>query len=502
MFSIFNIFKNKKNNQAPAKGHYVVIKPKAYEAAKVNRLTWSWNTYKYTADQIIYKFLKVLVARSCNEYMNDPHAVKFLSLLENNVIGDKGISLQAQAKDQNGELDQKANEAHEKAWKEWQKAKYCDVKQQQNFIGLCKLAIKTCAREGECLIRIVKGKNAGAWGFALQLIDPRRLDIDKNDVSIQPNGNFIRFGIEFNSYGKPLKYYIKRYDDDLLNQTYGEPYDVIPADEIIHLFLPQFIDQKRGIPWFAPVLMHMNMLNGFEVAAVEHARAGACQMGFITNSDPEAYDDEDDKTNMDMEIEASPATFHELPPGYKVEKFDPNYPNGEFDVFSKSILRSIAVGLNAGYSSVSGDLSSVNFSSLRQGILDEREVWKGLQEWFKSGFCEKVHAYWLKYSLLYSRIKCGNGYLKPERIEKYKNVTWSMRRWSWVDPVKDVNAAAISVQNGFRSRSDVIREQGRDPDDVWNEVEKENETIKTKGILIKDEVIRDVGEESEPETTK
>ena len=184
MFSIFNIFKNKKNNQAPAKGHYVVIKPKAYEAAKVNRLTWSWNTYNYTADQIIYKFLKVLVARSCNEYMNDPHAVKFLSLLENNVIGDKGISLQAQAKDQNGELDQKANEAHEKAWKEWQKAKYCDVKQQQNFIGLCKLAIKTCAREGECLIRIVKGRNAGAWGFALQLIDPRRLDIDKNDSII------------------------------------------------------------------------------------------------------------------------------------------------------------------------------------------------------------------------------------------------------------------------------------------------------------------------------
>ena len=40
MFSIFNLFKNKKNNQTPAKGHYVVVRPKAYEAAKTNRLTW------------------------------------------------------------------------------------------------------------------------------------------------------------------------------------------------------------------------------------------------------------------------------------------------------------------------------------------------------------------------------------------------------------------------------------------------------------------------------
>lgn len=497
---MFEFFKKKKE-QEPQKNNVVVLRPKNYAAAKTDRLTWSWTNYKYTSDQIIEKFLPSLVARSCEQTMNNPYASRYLSLLENNVIGENGVGLQAQAKDANGQLDQVANEAHEAAWKEWQKAENCDVTGKLNFIAIQKLVLKTVAREGEILIRQCVGKDVSPWGFALQLIDPRRLDIYKNEKNLK-NGHFIRFGIEFNQYGKPINYYINKDEDAYYMQQSAREHYIIPAEEIIHLFLPVYVDQKRGLPWYSNVLMRMNMLNGFEEAAVEHARAGACQMGFITNSDPEAYDDEDDKTNMDMEIEASPATFHELPPGYKVEKFDPNYPNGEFDVFSKSILRSIAVGLNAGYSSVSGDLSSVNFSSLRQGILDEREVWKGLQEWFKSGFCEKVHAYWLKYSLLYSRIKCGNGYLKPERIEKYKNVTWSMRRWSWVDPVKDVNAAAISVQNGFRSRSDVIREQGRDPDDVWNEVEKENETIKTKGILIKDEVIRDVGEENEPETTK
>ena len=72
----------------------------------------------------------------------------------------------------------------------------------------------------------------------------------------------------------------------------------------------------------------------------------------------------------------------------------------------------------------------------------------------------------------------------------------------WVDPVKDVNSATISVQNGFRSRSDVIREQGRDPDEVWEEIQKENDTLRAKGILVKDEVINDVGNNPEEQTDK
>lgn len=92
--------------------------------------------------------------------------------------------------------------------------------------------------------------------------------------------------------------------------------------------------------------------------------------------------------------------------------------------------------------------------------------------------------------------------MKPERLEKYAEVSWTMRRWLWVDPVKDVNAATTSVVNGFRSRSDVIREQGRDPEEVWAEIEKENEIIRQKNILIKDEVIKDVSKDDDETNEK
>ena len=491
--SIFDFFK--KDKTQGQKAQYITIRPQNYAAAQNSNLTFSWTHYKYTSDQIIKKYFTTLVARSCEQCMNNPYATRFLSLLENNVIGENGIMLQAQAKDINGQLDTAANDAQEKAWKDWGRSKNCDITGKLNFIAIQKLIIKTIAREGEALIRILKGTNAGNWGFSLQLIDTRRLDVNYNKNL--DNGHAIRFGIEFNEYGRPLKYFIKKHDEDIIGQTtYGGQYYEVPAEEIIHAFIPQWIDQKRGLPWFSTTLMRMDMLNGFEEAAVEHARAGACQMGFITNNDPETYEDKDEDIE-DLNIEATPASFQVLPAGFDVKKFDPAYPNGEFDTFTKAMLRGVAVGLNSGYSDISGDLSSVNFSSLRQGILDTREVWKGLQEWFKSTITERIHEEWLKYSLLASKIPCKGGYLKPERIDKYRDVTWTMRRWSWIDPVKDTNAAASSVANGFRSRSDVIREQGRDPDEVWAEIEKENEIIRDKNILVKNEVIKDVSEEED-----
>ena len=91
-------------------------------------------------------------------------------------------------------------------------------------------------------------------------------------------------------------------------------------------------------------------------------------------------------------------------------------------------------------------------------------------------------------------------YMMFEKIVNHKEISWTARRWSWVDPVKDINSASIAVKNGFRSRSDVIREIGRDPDEVWNEVEEENKTLKSKGILTENEVINDVSENEEERT--
>ena len=85
--------------------------------------------------------------------------------------------------------------------------------------------------------------------------------------------------------------------------------------------------------------------------------------------------------------------------------------------------------------------------------------------------------------------------MPAEKLEKYKNVSFRARRWAWVDPVKDVSSATASVSNGFRSRSDVIREQGRDPEEVWTEIAKENEFLIKNGLAVELMNIKDKKDE-------
>lgn len=489
MFNLFSIFKKPEPKaQATKRAYRKTANPSAFLGGETNRHTYNWGSYKYTSDEIIAKYYQILVARSCEQCMNNPYARKFLLMLKNNVVGADGIKLNAQSKDINGTTDKMANDAIEKAWDDW--GQNCDVTGKLNWVQIQTLAIQTIAREGEALVRIIKGKYGGKYGFGVQLIDPRRLDINKNENNIN-GGNFIRFGIEFTPYGKPVKYYLTNNSLDIYGvyQTTGNKYEEIPAEEIIHIFDSEYIDQKRGLPWFSSVLMRMNMLAGYEEAAVEYARVAACQMGFLQNKDVDNIDADDEQ---EINIDAQPASFVELPPGYELKEFSPTYPNGEFDPFSKAVLRGISSGIGASYNTLANDLTSVNFSSLRQGALDERDSWKYIQKWLIAKLHEPIFQEWIKYMLLFGKIITDTGKALPlEKLDKFKVHTWQPRSWQWIDPVKDINAAISSIDAGLKSRSDVIRDTGKDPEDVWTEISEENKLLEAKNILIKSQIIQE-----------
>ncbi|MEI8598910.1 hypothetical protein P4S64_18920 [Vibrio sp. M60_M31a] len=109
----------------------------------------------------------------------------------------------------------------------------------------------------------------------------------------------------------------------------------------------------------------------------------------------------------------------------------------------------------------------VNFSSIRQGKLDERDGWKELQEWFIESVCQRIYERWLQYSLLSGKIINTNGKSIPaSRLGKFLEVEWQARRWEWVDPLKEEKAITEAQSNARKSPGEAIRESGRDPVEV------------------------------------
>jgi lambda family phage portal protein len=272
----------------------------------------------------------------------------------------------------------------------------------------------------------------------------------------------------------------------------GKAYEVIPAHKVLHLFITEAIGQKRGLPMMAGALFRMNMLAGYEDAAITAARVGASKMGFFTSPDGDGYTGSGEDSDGAIITDSNPGTFEQLPTGVTFQSYDPDYPHQQFGEFVKTCLRGISSGLNVSYHALSNDLEGVNYSSIRAGVLEDRETWKSLQSWFIEGLVRPVYEQWIKSSVLRGAIALpGGNTLRVSDTDRYMAASYQPRRWAWVDPQKDTTANILAVQNALKSRGEIIREQGRDPDDVWRELAEEQERLKQLGITSAEMTVND-----------
>jgi capsid protein len=63
--------------------------------------------------------------------------------------------------------------------------------------------------------------------------------------------------------------------------------------------------------------------------------------------------------------------------------------------------------------------------------------------------------------------------LPQTKFDKFNAPLFGGRRWGWVDPKADVQADRESVALRTKSRAQIIRERGGDPDVVWAELDEE-----------------------------
>jgi lambda family phage portal protein len=442
-----------------------------------------WASTPIAPDAYITRFHTRLVARSREQWSNNDYVRKFILLVRQNIVGPLGVTMQAKATKPRGGLDKPTNAALEGAWEDWGKKGNCEVTGQLTWRAVQALALETTARDGEFFVRMVYGTDAGPHGFALQLIDSQRIPTWYENYNRTDSGGFIRHGIEFNRFGRPIAYHFASTDEwDAYYYTFaGRGFVRIPAEEIIHGFVHEMVGQRRGLPWASTSLFRLHHLQGFEDASVQNARASATKMGFIQYKEGFGPEVEDD-TNVADSIDAEPLSMHELPMGAEFVKFDPTYPSGEFAVFNKAQLRGAASGMGVPYNDLANDLEGVNFSSIRQATLDAREHYKELQQWLIETLHQPVYSAWLKWKLLRGDIKVKGEPLPPAKLDVFMQVSWQPRRWQWIDPRADVQAAIESIRAGLTSISQVIREQGRDPEAVFAEFAEDLKAMKAAGI--------------------
>ena len=480
--NLWRIFKRK-----PPQGKKVGIKTptvRGYDAARESPFLQGWNGDAGVSPNMVRSELPIVRAKCRNLAYNEPIIQRALQLYRSNVVGPRGIAFSADVPTKDGKgIDLDASDTIEKAWRLWADSpEYCDVEGRSTLTGILQAACDSIMRDGEALIAL-RSNADNPFGFAVKLLPVDCLATNLVRQSSQGRTAILN-GVELDANGRPIAYHL--YSKVSMSGTYHGQTTRIPANRIIHVFRNEYPGATRGFPVFAPVLNTVKAINAYREAEIVAARLAAMRSGGTYELDSGAIDPTQVASSDSAELyqQVSAGEIRVVPYGYHFkEDGTPAHPNGAYGAFVKNLLQQIASGLNLSYNTLASDLEGVTYSSIRSGVLEDREAYKCLQELLIASILRPMfrrRGAWLDCWLL--KGKSGFSINDAERLRL--SDTWIPRRWPWVDPLKDLSASKIGVEMGWETSTSVSAEMGNDFYTNIQTMKQENEWKRRNGITM------------------
>lgn len=422
------------------------IRRAGYEGAKIGgRIAWSAGNGSANAE--IGTGLTRLRARSRDLVRNNPYAARALNSLAGNAIGT-GFAL-------------KLPKIAQPYWNNW--TEYADADGQLDYYGLQNLVARTVFESGECLVRQRPRLPEDGLEIPLQLqvLEPDYLDDAKSGGLA--NGGWIWGGIEFDALGRRAAYWLFPEHPGEVASFRRKSFESkrVPAEYVQHIYEKQRPGQARGVPRLAASMLRVRDLDDYEEAELVRKGYEACFMAIVIGKDGNrtlgqaAVD-----PNTGKRVESITAGMIAYMDDAQDVRFGQPSPMGGYAEYTRSHLHAIAAGAGTTYEQMTGDLSQVNFSSARVGLIEFRrliEVWQWLT--FVPMHATRTVRAWEQQARVAGKVRG-----KPLPI------TWTPPKWDYVDPGKEVSATRDEIAGGLASLSEKLRARGFDPETVFAEI--------------------------------
>lgn len=376
-----------------------------------------------------------------------------------------------------GKPKKEVNKKLTKRFKKW--AKRADSKSTRNrklsFSRLQRLARNELFASGEFFVKkIIDRSDPTRSPLRLQLIDRDQLD---TSINKQTETGYIKQGIEYNAKDQEIAYWMfARYPGDALVGIHKSVR--IPADWIIHVFDPERITQRVGVPEGSSTVMTNGDLEDYLGAALQQALSDARNYGILTGGAeaddlqafgspnqpalcpdspssnwPVDWTDDGELSNETVINMDGGGRITVLPEG-KFEAPNPKTPNSNLPQFAATQSRRAALPVGNSYELSTGDFSQTSFSGAMAAGQHSAVDFECDQFVFIEEFCELVMDWWLETEWLYGppeikRILADYG---SDPDEYLMQVGWQYNGEQTLNPLQNVNAAEKKVDLGITTR--------------------------------------------------
>ena len=366
--------------------------------------------------------------------------------------------------------DEGFDTAAEQWIEEQQQPDICDVRGERDFTEILGGTLRAWWTDGDVLHRRVAGGALQTWE-ADQVVSPRGVDTgDKNIVN----------GLEKAPSGRTVAYWVTKAGTRAVNGFVGAMDDItrISANQC---WLPAYrkrFNQGRGAPFVASALSFYDRFWGYlddeALAAGMNAKLGLQithdpvdtdePSGTQIRTDPNA--DSNTETSFDRVLRMETGQVFDMNLGEEVKMVGASRPGDTFEPYCITACRVLGVGLGFPLELFLLDFSKSNYSSSKAVLEVTHRSFRGWQRSLCNQFCMPWYRWQIDRGI-------ASRALPPIPNAHKAQCVWPA--WAYIDPEKEAKANRITLEDRIESPQQIIRERGRDPDDVvreWSEWQK------------------------------
>lgn len=458
-------------------------------ASRTSGVLKAWNPIKSSAKSDINAHLDILRSRAADQVINTPIGSAAIATTTQYTVGT-GLKVFPKIKYKilNMEPDE-AEEWNKKASAEfdlWASSKLCDIRKRNNFYDLQEILYKAYMTDGDSFALFRRGYNENMpYTLRIQAIEGNRVSNPMGQdyygitgpLSVEmlaPNGvNKIVNGVEVDKDGAVEAYWISNkvpYDPVEINratnwtriEAFGQ---LVGKPNVLHICHDERPEQYRGVPYLAPVLTALKQVSRYADAELVAAIMRSFFTLFFTSTgnssvagdisgvlgastyEGEGADPQEPVVDA-SEYHLGPGTINALPKNIDVKSVGVDGGQATFDSFVTQFVKQISASLNIPYEVLMKSFTS-SYSASRAALLQAWEQFKLRRAWFTRDFCQPVYEMWLVEAVATGRLEAPGFFSDPAIRFAYSNAEWYGPSMSILDPIKDVNGAALRIQYGL-----------------------------------------------------
>lgn len=361
-------------------------------------------------------------------------------------------------------------------WNDWVDSQFSDVTGHNNFNLQQRLAYLRYKIDGDSFASLPIINNE----LTLKLIGAELIEGEVDGYS---------FGIKTDRHKKPISYRVLGHDDK---------YNIVTNDPIkknmLHIFNRERVEMLRGFPFITEIAVDLDYIDSYMKSELKAAQIAALFLGSIETA---ATENVFKKPNSDLSgmgssnpaIDDTKKTFQQnqitqLAKGEKLNIHSQGRDNPNFDKIVTTSLQKVST-LTRIPTEILLTIFTSSYSASRASMLMMDKFAKPERDLFNSQFNNPTRDQVIEWGVLKGKLVIP-GYF--DNKAQFNKCEWTGDPMGSVDPVKDVNAKVIAIDNNLTTRAKATKDLGQgDFENNVKQLEKENTILDDANLLPKEE---------------